>query len=379
MNSSQNVSGLPCETPHSVTRDLTPPNSDADEAKSAPAWWRLAAQIGAEVAQPLSRALDRVAAAADSGRIEGDDLLRLRAEIERARDVGMLSQRLARLVAGLPRQSDERLDLFATLAAAWAERPEAGDIALEPCAEPVEVLVDPALLLALFDALFDWMDASTHTDVALRVDLKRWPAHGRIVCGFVHGHAAPEALDNLAWLVLVRLAHRMGLTLRRHCEAERVDVRIEFPRTVAHEALEGLSTIEIDRGDPFSTAARPLAGTHVLVVAGRREVRAESRRALADMGLVLDFVGSVDAAAAFCRDDLPHAVVVEAALRGDRFDRLTDALRRAMPGLAIVEIAEEGHGFEVSGFNGLQHARIGREGLPHSLPSALVFELSKAA
>ena len=39
--------------------------------------------------------------------------------------------------------------------------------------------------------------------------------------------------------------------------------------------------------------------------------------ALRDMGLIIDFVSSIEEAAAFCREGLPHAIVVEALLYSD--------------------------------------------------------------
>jgi hypothetical protein len=102
------------------------------------------------------------------------------------------------------------------------------------------------------------------------------------------------------------------------------------------------------------------------------------RNAIANMGLVVDFVGSVEEAVDFCRDGLPHAIIFEAALRGERLDQLAEDLRAELPGFSFLEIVEEGNAFEISGFNGMSHARVGRDGLAHSLPSALVFELSKS-
>ena len=42
-----------------------------------------------------------------------------------------------------------------------------------------------------------------------------------------------------------------------------------------------------------------------------------------------------------------------------------------------MEIIEEGNTFEISGFGGLNMARVGRDAIMASLPSALMFELSK--
>ena len=48
-----------------------------------------------------------------------------------------------------------------------------------------------------------------------------------------------------------------------------------------------------------------------------------------------------------------------------------------MPDFVFIEIVEEGNAFEMSGFSGTSMARVGRDVLATSLPSALLFELSK--
>ncbi len=50
-----------------------------------------------------------------------------------------------------------------------------------------------------------------------------------------------------------------------------------------------------------------------------------------------------------------------------------------MPDFVFIEIVEEGSVFQMSGLHGGAIARVGREVLAHSLPSALLFELSKSA
>ena len=48
-----------------------------------------------------------------------------------------------------------------------------------------------------------------------------------------------------------------------------------------------------------------------------------------------------------------------------------------MPDFVFIEIIEEGNTFEMSGFSGSNVARVGRDVIDSSLPSALMFELSK--
>jgi DNA-binding NtrC family response regulator len=120
-----------------------------------------------------------------------------------------------------------------------------------------------------------------------------------------------------------------------------------------------------------------LAGRHVLVMALRRDVRNQIRQAVAHMGLTLDFVATTDAAREFCQQGLPNAIVYESAIHDGSFDRLRNDVRQQCPELAWIEITEQGEAFEISSFGGLSMARVGRDAIGTSLPSALVFELAK--
>ena len=92
---------------------------------------------------------------------------------------------------------------------------------------------------------------------------------------------------------------------------------------------------------------------------------------------MLDFVGSVEEAQALCADGLPHALVYEASLGGDRFERLRSDMLAEVPGLAFIQIAEQGKAFEVLNLGGRQFASVGRDAIIESLPAALLFELSR--
>jgi hypothetical protein len=155
-----------------------------------------------------------------------------------------------------------------------------------------------------------------------------------------------------------------------------VQLTIEFPRTVSDQ-VEGVTAIELDQGFSPSLQSKPLSGSQVLVVASRRDVRVQVRDAIRNMGLIVDFVNSVDEAREFCRGGLPHAIVIESVLRGDRFNALRGEVASEDAEVVFIEIIEEGNTFEISGFGGLSMARVGRDAILTSLPSALMFELAK--
>ena len=372
----------------------TPPSPASGEAgpDGVASWVELLGQVGAEIAGPLNTAIERVAALATTGQIDRQSLRSLRDELEQARRVGMLGQQLARFGSQRVRQSQERVQLTQMLRDVLIQRaPEmqALGIQFKQLLQPVEVMADPSLLFTLLNALVEWALSSAHSPVELRIDTRPWPAHGRLGCRFAHrlpdeaggGNAAADAthahsLDTLTWRLLEQVVATMGLAMERTDDTTSVTLLIEFPRTV-NERIEGVCTVELDQGFSPSTHAKPLAGSHVLVLASRRDVRSHVRDAIRHMGLIIDFVSSVEEAGQFCADGLPHAIVFESALRGDRLDALRGQILEQAPDFVFIEIAEEGRDFEVSGFSGTGMARVGRDAILSSLPSALLFELSR--
>jgi hypothetical protein len=174
-----------------------------------------------------------------------------------------------------------------------------------------------------------------------------------------------------------QIAWALKLGLERHDGPDGIAaVSIEFPQTVS-EQLEGVTAVEIDQGFGVSDNSKPLAGAQVLVLAHRRDLRTDVREATRHMGLVVDFVSSIEEAEEFCRDALPQALVYESSLGGARFQKLRGNIESDLPGFAFIEVAAEGAGFTLSNEGSRQHAVIGREAVLASLPSALIYELSR--
>jgi hypothetical protein len=361
------------------------------ERNDAQRWHELVSEIGAEIAGPLTAALERVHALTTTGCIDRASLKALREELEQARRAGMLGQQLSRLASGRLRQSHERLQLAGTFKGVLAHRhreTQARGIVLKPVLKSADVIVDASLLFSLLNTTLDWALANARSQIEFTIDIMSWPAHARLICHFAHraadqaqhNGAATDALlpelDALTWRMLEQTAQTMGLPVQRFDNAGNSTLTIEFPRT-AHDEMDGVSTIEFDDGFAPSTNSKPLAGNHVLVVSSRREMRALIRDALKNMGLVVDIVNSVDEASDFCRDGLPHAIVIEAIQNGERFGKFRDEIVAEVPEFAFIEIIEEGNDFEMSGFSGSRMARVGRDVIASSLPSALMFELSK--
>ena len=354
-------------------------------------WLNVVQTLGAEMSGPLTSALERVQTLASTGRIGRASLRALAEEIQQVRLVGMIGQQLSRLASGRLRQDHERLRLTDTLRDVVNRRiheAQTRGLVIKQVLKPAEVIVDAGLLSSLFDALVAWMFAHAQSTIELRTDIKPWPAHARVTCRFtpraLDEHigqstevGAAATLDTIVWRLVEQTACAMGLPLERRFDGTHITVTLEFPRTV-NDQLEGLSAIELEHGFSPSMSSKPLAGSQVLVVASRRDVRVQVRDAVRNMGLMVDFVTSVEEAREFCRGGLPHAIVFEAVLRGDRFNDLCHECEANGAEVAFIEIVEEGSAFEISGVGGPGMARVGRDAIIGSLPSALMFELSKA-
>jgi hypothetical protein len=349
-------------------------------------WHQLVSEVGAEIATPLTSALERINALIATGRIDRAGLRLLRDEVEQARQIGMIGQQLTRFASGRVRQSHERLQLAEVLKSVLAHRARethARGIALKPSLKPADVIVDASLLFSLLNTTIDWALANAHSFIEFTIDFKTWPIHARITCRFAHRppdqpgdrSEIPARLDSLAWRLMEQTAWTMGLVVERKDEGGNTTLVLEFPRTVNEDA-QAVTATELD-DEATSTNSKALAGSHVLVIASRRELRVEIRDALRNMSLLVDFVNSVKEAVNFCKEGLPHAIIIESIQLGERFTAFRDEIVAEVPEFVFIEIVEEGSAFEMSGLNGATVARVGRAVIGSSLPAALMFELSK--
>ena len=353
-------------------------------------WHELVSQVGMEIAEPLTAALERIHLLTSTGQIDRAGLRALRDEVEQARQAGMIGQQLTRFASGRVRQSHEVLQLEEVLKSVLTLRSretQARGIALKPQLKSARIIVDGPLLFSLLNAILDWALANAHAHIAFKVDFKTWPVHARLTCRFASRPAdqvddsltmaVPPRLDSLTWRLIEQTSWTMNLAVDRKDLDGVTTLVIEFPHTVGEE-MEGLSATEIDETSTQSGNSKALAGSHVLVVASRREMRLVIRDALRNMSMLVDFVSSIDEAASFCREGLPHAIIVESIQKGGRFSHFRDEILAEVPDFVFIEILEQGSTFEMSGANGAEMARIGRDVVASALPAALMFELSRS-
>jgi len=362
------------------------PRQEPDEGH----WREIIGQIGTEVGLPLSAALERVTVLATTGKIDRAGLRMLREEIERARRAGMIGQQLARFASGRIRQSPEQISVTQMLREVLLQRnreASARQLEISQVLKPAEVVVDATLLYALMQAVVDWSLDLAQKKLEFKLDIKAWPPYARLTVRFAHASSDASdrltpvgtplpSLDSMAWRLVQQISWTLGLVMDRNVSDDETTLTIEFPRTV-HDEIEGVSVVEIDQGFGVSDNSKPLAGSHVLVVASGRENRSLIKESIRHMGLLVDFVNSVEEAEEFCRDALPHAIIYESVLAGDRFQKLRNGIAAEMPSFVFIEVAPEGSALQLSTTSSNTGARIGRDAVMQSLPSALIFELSR--
>ena len=346
-------------------------------------WQELLGQLGRELSEPLTAALERVTTLATTGRIDRAGLRALQSEVDRARQAGIRCQQISRMASGRIRQSHERVHLTNTVQSVLAYRAremQARGLQLTQSLLPLEIQVDASMLFGLLNAMVDWWADCAYGVVELRVQTRPWPARAQLTCAFRVAagleQQTAQKLDTLNWHLLEQTAHAMGLDVLRQTNAGTVSLCLEFPGAI-QPVLSDVETIGSDHGFHDSVNSKPLAGSHVLVIAAQRDIRLDVREALKSMGLVLDFVSSVREAAEFCREGLPHAIVFEGALQSAGFERLAAGIRAEVPEFVFIELTEEGRTFDISTISATGMARVGREGIANALPSALVYELSR--
>lgn len=354
----------------------------------------LIAQLGSEVATTLSSALERVAELSVSGRIDRENLAALHAEIDLARRAGIMGQQVVRLSNGDVQLARERLDVTTLLREALQQRSrelEVQGIEVRQEFVPALVMSDATLLFSLLQTALDWALEHTVTRIDLKLSINPWPAHailglkfGYLPADEVESQAMPlegiEAapLNTMSWRLLQQTATVLGLRLLRKDPPGRTELTLEFPETLAPR-LEPAGTTSFEESIRPTLNLQPSSGSHVLVLAARREVRNVVREALRPMGMMVDFVSSVDEVHDQCAEAMPNLVIYEASLSGQRFDRLRAELLTTSPRLVFIEIAEQGKAVQRLNLGGRQFTSVGRDAIIDALPDAVRFELARAS
>ena len=348
-------------------------------------WLQIISQMGGDVAMHLSAVQDHLEQLG-SHLPAAPELQKLQARLARVRQIGMLGQQLARVAAGEVHQVPEEVSLTTVLRDVLAQqkaRAALRGIELHRAMHPATVLLDPSLLHSFIQQLADWALAQSQDQLDIRLEMHDWPPQARLQ--FTASHPLPEEIASssdqlLAWCLIEQMARTQHLRLERLDRPDATQVVIDFPQTLSPDTTFGVGDDDpehLSSAFALSQASRPLAGSHWLVIAGQRDVRTEVREALRASGMLVDFVGSLQEAEDFCQDSMPHGILFEAILGGERVDRLRHRLSARAPHLVWVEMAAEGlHALPGEPALG-RPARIGRDALSGQLVALLESEYTR--
>ncbi len=360
---------------------MTLPLSTTDERY----WLQIIGQMGRDVASALS------AVQGDLSRLDPltpslPSLKKLQEDLARVRQIGVQGQQLARMAAGEVRQTPEEVSLTTLLRDVLAQQKAQATlrgIELHRAMHPATVLLDPSLLHGFLVQLLDWGLAQAQDVLSLRLELQGWPPAARLqLCASHPLSQAPHPADaqGLAWCLIEQMARAQHLPLTREDGPAATRVQIDFPQTLAAELGFDTDPTGDDASSQFalSQASRPLNGSHWLVIAAHRDLRAEVREALRPNGMLVDFVGSIGEAEQFCQESMPHGVLYEAILGGERMQGLRARLRTQAPRQVWVEISAEGLHCDDGHPAHDRPGRIGRDALAERLPGLLEAEYTRS-
>jgi hypothetical protein len=345
--------------------------------------------IGEEFSHILTNAMELIVHAAANPRSNGGDLSRTLTLVDGLRHKAMALQQISRLAQNQVRQSHEKLSLQHVTQGLLTERQAdfaAAGVVINARYKPVEIIVDPGLLVSLIGAALSWA-TEFGTVVRLATSMKNWPQHGQLSLIASQGVRLQSDIDNksvvnqsIAWHLLQQTAQSMGVGLEMNETVNERSLMIEFPRTVV--ALEGMTMVEMDAGsasDSFgSVNSNFIAGHQVLLISSDYGFYRQVRDICKGLSLVCEQAPNVETAERMCEQRVPHLIMCDENLADERYDALLADLERHMPGFPTIMVGEGDHGFELSGWSSSNKSRISRNQVLEQLPSALTIELSRS-
>jgi hypothetical protein len=344
--------------------------------------------IGEEFAHTLTSAMELIVHAVANPRGFGNDLSGAHTMLDGLRHKAMALQQISRLAQNKVRQSHEKLSLPQVAQDLLAERQTeyaALGVVVNTRFKPVEIIVDPGLLVSLIAAALKWV-TEFGTVVRMATSMKNWPQHGQLSLIASQGVRLQSEIDNksvvnqsIAWHLLQQTALSMGVGLEMNETVNERSLMIEFPRTVV--ALEGMTMVEMEAGpgsDSFgSVSSNFIAGHQILLISPDYGFYRQVRDICKGLSLGCEQAPNVEAAERMCEQRLPHLIMCDENLTDERYDALLEDLERHVPGFPTIVVGEGDHGFELSGWSSSNRSRISRNQVLQQLPSALTIELSR--
>ncbi len=348
------------------------------------------ATIGEEFAHDLTQAMHLIHQAVVNPRLHGVGLSKTHFLVEGLRRKAMSMQQMARLAQNRLRQSHEKLVLGEVVQSVVDER-RAENLALGVVVQtrfkPVEIIVDPGLLVGLIGAAMDWV-GEFGTMIRANTGMKHWPQHGQLTLSATQGVRTQDDIEkrnavnqSIAWHLLQQTAVAMGVGVEITENINERTVLIEFPRTVV--ALEGMTMMEIDTGfsstDSFgSVNSNFIAGHQVLLISPDYKLFNLVRDICKSLSLRCEQAPTVQMAERLCEQSTPHLIMCEEEFKDEQYDQLLGDLRRHNPDFPTIMVTQGGYGFEISGWSSENSSRVSRERIEEQLPATLVMELSRS-
>lgn len=325
-------------------------------------------QVAAEVAAPLTLALERIRALQADAGADAEQLRALHAEVAQARQIGILGQQIARLASGTVRQVLEPVDLAGLLRELLEEQRQDGPAAtLHEKLEAATVVADSGLLGALMRSAVDWCSQIAVSPIDLMLQARPATMQAVLSCRFVRRTATHDNGEPLSWHLMHFAAAPLGARVDAEDGSEHATLRITIDRLVP-PALPGQAS---------AADIRLLAGCQLLVVSNDRDIRHQVRRAVQGLDLLVDYVTSVDAASDYCDEGLPQAVVYASMLAGPSMTRLRHRLAQTPGAPPFIEISPDHDGYEPPAAGERPVRRVVIDELSQALPAALVIEMTR--
>jgi hypothetical protein len=332
--------------------------------------------------------MEMVSYVAANPRALGTNLTQIHFLLDGLRRKAMALQQISRLAQNRVRQSHEKLSLPVVAQGVLDERQAeyaAMGMVVNTRYKPVEIIVDPGLLVSLIVGALDWV---TEFGSVVRMDtsMKDWPKHGVLTFTAAQGVRTQADIErnaavnqSIAWHLLQQIAQAMGVGLSMDESVTKRTLTIEFPRTVV--ALEGMTIMEMDAGpsnSSFGTVnSNFIAGLQVLLISADYAFINQVRDICKSMSLRFEQAPSVEKAERMCEQQVPHLIVCEEDLCDQRYDALLEDLQRHTPGFPTILVSEDSHGFEFSDWSGNSKSRVSRDQIAEQLPGAMTIELTR--
>ncbi len=358
---------------------------DAPARPQLPGVADVAAALGRDLADPIGAMRVTLQNVRERNEFGEAHLAQLDEAVAQAHRISVCSQQIARLAAGRLRQSHEKLALHAVLAevvesrqAAWFSH----GIDVRPLVKPVEVIVDPSLLVGLLEAALDWA-AGQGLRIGLKLEVKNWPEHGLLALSIERRADAPDP-DNLWWLLLVQTADAMNVLVNRVAEGGRLRAELEFPRTVGR--LSALSAMDVDDNvrlgsSPWqvdSQSPQGGASNRVLLITADPAVQREVTDICKLMDLKVFCTPTTEHAQRVTELSRPRMILLDESLHDDAFKRWRQELSDSEAPIPMLEITDDANSaFMVSGWDSDNLSSIGRDVLGKKLMDAITSELKR--